>query len=165
MSAPLPPQAYTRETLSQAFLWLQTQPEHVRKMALSPDHLVALYTRSKRYGDGLEASGEIPKASTEVFRSHLKSLASELQNFSPIAPVDHEVRSQSPTPPTSFLHQPEETDRFVPPPTLQLDSKSSQLVELVKEGLGLTVDSEVVKMLIHLGYQKLRPLVEDGNTK
>ena len=40
----LPPQAYTKEVLAQAFAWLQTQDEKVKHMAQSSDALVALYS-------------------------------------------------------------------------------------------------------------------------
>ncbi len=76
----LPPQAYTREMLTQAFQWVQTQPESIRKLADSADALVGLYLRAKRSGDAnLETSAPV---STENFRANLKSLATELQQFS-----------------------------------------------------------------------------------
>lgn len=76
----LPPQAYTRETLSQAFQWLQTQPESIRKMAENPDALVGLFLRAKRHGDmTLENTAPVSK---EDFRNTLKNIASELQQFS-----------------------------------------------------------------------------------
>ncbi len=76
----LPPQAYTREILTQAYQWMHTQPESIRKLADSADALVGLFLRAKRSGDAnLETS--VP-ASTENFRANLKTLAAELEQFS-----------------------------------------------------------------------------------
>src|SRR5262245_654213 len=75
----LPPQAYTREVVATAYNWLQAQPEHIRKMAQNTDTLVALYLRAKRENP---PEGEAA-ASVESFRSQLKNLASEIQQFVP----------------------------------------------------------------------------------
>jgi hypothetical protein len=75
----LPPQAYTREILSSAFNWLQTQPESVRKLATSPDALVGLYLRAQRFGNSsLEADAPV---SSQAFMSDLKNLAEGLKQF------------------------------------------------------------------------------------
>lgn len=75
----MPPQAYTREMLSQAYLWLQQQPESIRMMAQTPDQLVGLYLRSRRTGfSSLESAAPV---STESFRSQLKTLSHEVNNF------------------------------------------------------------------------------------
>lgn len=75
----LPPQAYTREVLTSAFNWLQTQPESVRKLATTPDALVGLYTRAKRFGaSSLEADAPV---SGQNFMSDLKNLAEGLKQF------------------------------------------------------------------------------------
>jgi len=36
-SGTLPPQAYTREMLMQAYQWLRVQPESIKEMAVTPD--------------------------------------------------------------------------------------------------------------------------------
>ena len=46
----LPPQAYTRDTVLEAFNWLNSQPESVRQLAKNEDALVSLYLRAKRFG-------------------------------------------------------------------------------------------------------------------
>ncbi len=74
----LPPQAYTRETLVEAFNWLQTQSADLRKQAQSPDDLVSLYMRAKRFGNDLEKEAPV---SSRNFKSDLKNLARGLQNF------------------------------------------------------------------------------------
>ncbi len=75
----LPPQAYTREILTAAFNWLQSQPESVRKLATTPDALVGLYMRAQRYGNStLETDAPV---SSQNFMSDLKSLAEGLKQF------------------------------------------------------------------------------------
>ncbi len=75
----LPPQAYTREILTSAFNWLQTQPDSVRKLATTPDALVGLFTRARRFGNSsLEADAPV---SGQNFMSDLKNLAEGLKQF------------------------------------------------------------------------------------
>jgi hypothetical protein len=75
----LPPQAYTREILTSAFNWLQTQPESVRKLATTPDALVGLFLRAQRFGNSsLEADAPV---SSQSFMSDLKNLAEGLKQF------------------------------------------------------------------------------------
>ena len=75
----LPPQAYTREILTAAFNWLQTQPESAKKLATNPDALVGLYLRAQRYGNSnLETDAPV---SSQVFMNDLKNLAEGLKQF------------------------------------------------------------------------------------
>jgi len=71
MSRTLPPRAYTRETLSTAFQWLQDQPESVKRLAQNPDTLVALYSRAQR-------NGGIPPAELLAYQSQLQLQAESL---------------------------------------------------------------------------------------
>lgn len=101
----LPPQAYTREMLSQAYSWLQTQNEAVKKLATNSDALVALYMRYLRHGNlgitsrtpeseslALEVNGEQPpkrgqpSASGAQFRDEMRNLANSLQPPVPRSP-------------------------------------------------------------------------------
>lgn len=94
----LPPQAYTRDTLTQAFTWLQSQPESVRRSATTPESLVSLYQRNQRFGpeaprssapisplagddfDELSSPSEAP-ISAQNFKTDLKTLAEGLKQF------------------------------------------------------------------------------------
>ena len=67
---PLPPQAYTKDTLLRAFAWLQNQNPSIRGMATTPDILVSLYLKTTR--DGEEA---LDRPSIQNFKNELKSLA------------------------------------------------------------------------------------------
>jgi len=79
MRGTLPPQAYTREVLAHAFNWLQGQTDAVKTLAQTPDTLVSLYLQAKRKGD-LSFDSDTP---SESFRSQLKTLATDLQQFAP----------------------------------------------------------------------------------
>lgn len=66
----LPPQAYTKETLAQAYSWLRSQPLHVQELAKSPDILVSLYNKGKLHG-----SGYFERPNIQNFKKELKNLA------------------------------------------------------------------------------------------
>lgn len=67
---PLPPQAFTKETLQRAYQWLLQQNSSIKEIATSQDVLVSLYLKAQRNG---EASLETP--TIQNFKQELKSLA------------------------------------------------------------------------------------------
>lgn len=67
---PLPPQAYTKETLLKAYQWLMSQNSNIKEIATTPDMLVSLYLKSMRDGDSA-----LERPSIKNFKSELKSLA------------------------------------------------------------------------------------------
>ncbi len=73
---PLPPQAYTKETLVQAYAWLQGQNEHIKELATTPDVLVSLYLKAKLQGDGA-----LERPSIQNFKNELKNLAGMIGEF------------------------------------------------------------------------------------
>jgi hypothetical protein len=77
----LPPQAYTRETLTSAFNWLQSQPDSVRKAAATPDALVSIYLRAQRYGNTHAVEVDQPVPRSQSFISDLKNLAEGFRQF------------------------------------------------------------------------------------
>jgi hypothetical protein len=108
----LPPQAYTREILTAAFNWLQSQPESVKKLATTPDSLVGIFMRAQRFGNSsMEADAPV---SSQNFMSDLKNLAEDLKQFEvprarrqPAAsspPVANMVSNTSPTAPQMNSH-------------------------------------------------------------
>ena len=84
-----PPQAFTREMLSQAYIWLQAQPESVRELARNPESLIALYLKTQRSllhnQKKMESQSSNPHADAPVsaqnFMTDLKSLAEGLKQF------------------------------------------------------------------------------------
>ncbi len=79
-TANYPPQAYTREVLTQAFHWLRTQPQSVKDRAVSADSLVSLYLHARRQEHLGSWESEAP-VSSENFKSDLKDLAQGLRQF------------------------------------------------------------------------------------
>jgi hypothetical protein len=179
----LPPQAYTREMLTTAFNWLQTQPDSVRKMATSPDTLVCLYTRAQRSGATLLDS-EAP-VSSQNFMSDLKNLAEGLRAFdepaaaAPVKPRPTPISANNPSPQkfagaqVTPLHQPVAEDhRFferhqpqqahLSPATPQgpaLNERSIAMIQEVKGALNLSSDSEVANLMMALAYKNLKNLL------
>ena len=100
----LPPQAYTREILTSAFNWLQTQPESARKLATTPDALVGLFMRAQRFGNS--SPEQDAPVSSQNFMSDLKNLAEGLKQFEQPVP---ETRTETRTEPRR------EAPRAIPP--------------------------------------------------
>ena len=117
----LPPQAFTRETLSKAYDWLGTQPDSVKALAKDANTLVSLYTTHLlRAQDGFASNVDPEEAknilkntapvSGEHFKSELKNLAQGLEEFSiepakpslePIRASEMALRSPSASQPTN----------------------------------------------------------------
>lgn len=68
---PLPPQAYTKDTLMKAYHWLQSQDEAIKQIATSPDVLVSLFMKAQMQGEDA-----LHRPSIRNFKTDLKSLAS-----------------------------------------------------------------------------------------
>lgn len=142
----LPPQAFTRETLTQAFNWLQTQPENVRRSATTPETLVSLYQRNQRFGpdtskvtarstapisplagdnygdeefDDLSSPTEAP-ISAQNFKTDLKTLAEGLKQFEDpqrSRAQTHQVNQHVPQP--SSQHVGQQAQQSAPQPVPQ----------------------------------------------
>ncbi len=76
MMNPLPPQAYTKETLVHAYAWLQNQSENIKELATTPDVLVSLYLKAKLQGDGA-----LERPSIQNFKNELRNLAGMMGEF------------------------------------------------------------------------------------
>lgn len=73
---PLPPQAYTKDTLVEAYAWLQSQNDSIKEIATTPDILVSLYMKAKM--QGMEA---LERPSIQNFKTELKSLVGIMGEF------------------------------------------------------------------------------------
>ncbi len=94
---PLPPQAYTKETLVKAYQWLQHQNETIKEMATTPDIMVSLYMRAKIQGEG-----SLERPSIQNFKNELKNLAGMMGEFDVLEP-QAPAPSQAPTPAAGHL--------------------------------------------------------------
>lgn len=160
---PLPPQAYTKDTLQKAYAWLLAQPASVKEMAHDQNILVSLYLKAQRNGDAV-----LETPSIQNFKHELKSLASMMGDFSsqqPPAPVQQttipqgvssSVSSQAMTtqaaPSQSMLSKPD--NKGVD--TLALDSKTVEAIHAVRESLNLGSDVEALRALVSLGFKQFR---------
>jgi hypothetical protein len=179
---PLPPQAYTKDTLLRAYAWLQNQNLSIREMATTPDILVSLYLKTTR--DGEEA---LDRPSIQNFKNELKSLAGLMGQLE----KDHEKQKATPPPQPSYTQQGPSASRpdfgaYVGPagasysasepiPPSQnpspsstlpgsfelLDPLSLQMLYEVKEGFNLSDQTEALRLLIKLGYLKARKILTE----
>src|SRR5687768_13640762 len=113
----LPPQAYTRDDITKAYLWIQTQSEAVRRMATTKESLVALFLQAKRNGD---ISEQLAPVSSKNFKKDLEHLASELEQFENTkpAPQDNSIKIEPALYKTSMIENKPEVEAPVqaPPP-------------------------------------------------
>ena len=143
---PLPPQAYTKETLQKAYQWLLTQNPSIKEMASNQDILVGLYLKAQRNGD---ASLEAP--SIQNFKQELKSLANMMGDFQqPMATVP---KSTTPPPITTTTTTTTSSSSFT-----ELDPHSLLLIQEVKATLNLGSDLEALRALISLGHRQFKKI-------
>ncbi len=178
---PLPPQAYTKETLQKAYTWLLTQSASIKDLATTQDMLISLYLKAQRNG---EASLETP--SIQNFKQELKSLAnmmgdlqttpdtnlgaatSSFQTTSqqtattsqPLAQqqfTTHHAQSAATTP---VFNTATTTYQLSQPTQLvaQLDQGSMLALAEVRQTLNLSSDIEALRALISLGYKQFKKM-------
>lgn len=164
---PLPPQAYTRETLQKAYTWLLSQSASVKDLATSQDMLVSMYLKAQRNGD---AALETP--SIQNFKQELKNLANLMGDLqtppnaashvnpatvksAPVAGLTQQF-SESVTSPVATLasngHSGSSTI------TVQLDAQSMKALNELKASLNLSSESEALRALIALGAKQFKKL-------
>jgi hypothetical protein len=171
----LPPQAYTREILTAAFNWLQTQPDSVRKIATTPDALVGLFMRAQRYGNSsLETDAPV---SSQNFMSDLKSLAEGLKQFEepkelkrnslPAQPqlqsyanhgnnMSSAGASQYAAPPQGFASPARVAEEFS---LSGLNANTQRMIQEVKSHFNLSSEAEAINMMVALAYKNLKNLI------
>lgn len=88
----LPPQAYSKETLIQAYNWLRHQPAQVQELAKSPDVLVSLYSKAQIHGDAY-----LNRAHMQNFKTELKNLSSMMGDFETAPRASENISLQVPS--------------------------------------------------------------------
>lgn len=177
----LPPQAYTKETLLKAYNWLQTQSDQVKELATTPDQLVSLFLKSTRLGqDSLQrytngATAQINSANEQTDRPSLQNFKSELKNLAGLMGDLEKPVVQTPPPhqPMPAYQGPQGASTQVSPQQHQqvtaptnayvsstplYDETTQILIREVKNELNLSTDTEALRMLVKIGYQKVRSL-------
>ena len=177
---PIPPQAYTKESMLKAYAWLQNQDASIKEMATTPDILVSLYLKATRDGDSA-----LDRPSIQNFKHELKQLAGLMGEF------DKEtVPTQSAPNPIPMRRDPQaktsdglnldfaalekkfnaahnaaaatSVSSSSQTPTamgLDPDGQSMSLINEVRQKLNLSSNSEAFKILIQVGYNKIKKLI------
>jgi hypothetical protein len=145
---PLAPQAYTQETLRQAYSWIMSQPDHLKEMATTPEILISLYSKYRSQGiDSLD------RPSIQNFKNELKSLAGMMGelNSNHANPADpaQVAANQKQAPAAATAAEPNLA-------SLKLDEVSLKAIRQVKETLNLSSDTEAVRALIAIGIKKFQ---------
>lgn len=156
---PLPPQAYTKDTLQKAYAWLLTQNASVKDMAQDQNILVSLYLKAQRNG---EAALETP--SIQNFKQELKSLASMMGDFqSPqqmaqAAAISTATSSVALAAPSQMNVTTSATPSrvSVDVSTSGFDQKTLEAIAQVRETFNLSSDTEALRALVALGIKQFR---------
>ena len=156
MQTHLPPEAFTKETLQEAFQWLQSQPDSVRELVHTPESLVSLYRKAQRQNPDAPVS-------SKNFMNELKTLAKGLEAFSdpptqtPAKQPTAKLKFEKTTPPIEKTIKPEPQKTLSSPQPvlgLNLDQKSIQSISEVQRRFNLSSENEALRLLIALGYEK-----------
>jgi hypothetical protein len=153
---PLPPQAFTKETLQKAYAWLLTQNSSIKEMASTQDMLISLYLKAQRGG---EAALETP--SIQNFKQELKSLANLMGDLqtSPaptaqISPVSTAATHPQVSVQSQTVYNPAQSSSLLS----QLDGASLNALAEVKNTLNLSSEIEALRALIALGYKQFKKI-------
>lgn len=149
---PLPPQAYTKDTLQKAYSWLLSQSSSVKEMAQDQNMLVSLYLKAQRNGDAV-----LETPSIQNFKQELKSLANMMGDFqSPqqqaMAASHMQTPSHAHVTTTTVSQSRVSTDMKVN----GFDQKTLEAIQQVRETFNLSSDSEAIRALVALGIKQFR---------
>ena len=146
---PLPPQAYTKDTLQKAYSWLLQQNVSVKDMATNQDMLVSMYLKTQRSGEGA-----LDTPSIQNFKSELKNLSSMMGGLQPepskITSVTQSTTQSISLQTSTTQHNQLQLD--------QLDEQSLLALADVKATLNLSSDLEALRSLIALGYKQFKKM-------
>ena len=138
MTLDLPPEAFTKKTLQEACSWLEDQPEELRNMIHTKERLVGLYQKSKRLKEWSDFT------SSEKFIHDLKNLIqSENSDNDKLSRKSINLEKDS----KKLVKEDSENQ-------VELDTLSRKRVDEVKKRFNLTSNSEALRLLISLGFEK-----------
>jgi hypothetical protein len=168
---PLPPQAYTKDTLVLAYSWLQHQSDKIKEVATTPDVLVSLYLKAKLQGDNA-----LERPSIQNFKNELKSLAGMMGEFEIVetsgpTPSVRMRSYQTEAPASSVTSSTSSTTSISATPSASaapqstallenLDGRSVAVVQEVRSRLNLSSESEALRLLIAVGHGQLKNLMK-----
>lgn len=183
---PLPPQAYTKDTLLKAYQWLMNQNSSIKEMATTPDILVSLFLKANRDGESA-----LERPSIKNFKSELKSLAGmmgeldrpaimgtppamaatatvmEPTSAEPVMASSASINktTSSATANQTQVSQVSYTEKTVTATSRPMDfmslfdSATRAMIHEVKEELNLSSDLEALRMLVKVGHSRCKGLL------
>jgi hypothetical protein len=143
---PLPPQAYTKETMLKAYQWLMVQNSNIKELATTPDILVSLFLKATRDG-----SSALERPSIQNFKNELKSLSGIMSELEKPAQQKQERLEAIEHPPCSESVRNSELIEV-------LDPTTRAMIREVKSELNLGSEVEALRMLVKIGYNKSKGL-------
>lgn len=150
----LPPQAYTKETLSKAFDWLQYQPDQVKQVAVSPDVLVGLFLKAQRQGlDHIDVDAPV---SSKRFLSDLKNLKKDMAQFDDgSSSAQNSVQTQVTQTTTVSETKSMNVNSSASSLLGALDAQSLQSIRIVQERFNLSTPQEALRMIVAVGTKQI----------
>jgi hypothetical protein len=154
---PLPPQAYTKDTLIKAYEWLQTQSDSIKQIATSPDVLVSLYMKAQMQGEDA-----LHRPSIKNFKHDLKNLADMMSEWGPsqahMTATSHSGSSMAVSQAThteTRVSNSVSTTKEIP----ALDPAFRDKVREIQHLFGLSREAEALSLLINIGYHHAKRLM------
>lgn len=151
---PLPPQAYTKDTMLKAYQWLMLQNSSIKEMATTPDILVSLYLKATRDGDAA-----LDRPSIKNFKNELRSLAGMMGELDGKKPAPQSAPEASPAPQVAVPEKALSPTANMPSILEQLDECSLEMIREVKSAFNLSSELEAVRMLIKIGHGRAQSLL------
>jgi hypothetical protein len=151
---PLPPQAYTKETLLKAYSWLQNQSEIVRELATTPDILISLYTKAQMNGDS-----SLERPSIQNFKTELKNLAGLMGEFENLEsePIAEKKTQGLLRPQAQQVHNSTiQSQTTASSLGSDLDAKTKDLIREIMNECNLSSENEALRLLVSVGYKKIK---------
>ena len=177
-----PPQAYSKETISEAFTWLQSQPDEVKKKATHTEALLSLYLKNKSQRYWATKTNTPVNHSSNNFNNELQEIASELSSDPTRDTTQSYSNGQENTIPNTSSHQPPNTlnDSHQPvfsnslrekeenhtdiKPNLEdiLDTKSLNFLHRTQTKFNLSSNKEAARFLISLGFEQIKSFLSNN---
>ncbi|RME18144.1 MAG: hypothetical protein D6797_01005 [Bdellovibrio sp.] len=166
----IPPQAYTRDTLAEAYEWLKNQGGPIKELAKDADSLVALYLQHKRRQNHRKSLGlKTDPVSSQAFKEELKDLAQGFNQFEQMAspsPDLQQAASLTTTASKTTVQVSSETTTTTATPASSpfslkdlesvLDPQSLQSIRNLQKKFNLSSPIEALRALIALGHEEFQ---------
>ncbi|MBX7230601.1 MAG: hypothetical protein K1X29_00815 [Bdellovibrionales bacterium] len=168
ISGIVPPQAYTRETLVEAFEWLKDQPASIQEKATHAEALVGLYLTAKRRNYSQDQA-KTQQRSVETFNNDLRKIAQNIE-------ASQALTNEEPSPVISLRPShsvpvknnkntiAEKGKNEIQLPLYEgivheLDEKSQKYIRDIQQRMNLETEIDALRALVAIGYEKLNGIL------